>query len=91
MALAESEACVLAVLAVPPGGRATMSDEIAAALDATHDAVARVTPGLIDERFVKRFSAGKPFRHQIAPAARKVIGQPAYREVRQKVSSKAKQ
>ncbi|MEV2222651.1 hypothetical protein AB0E01_22565 [Nocardia vinacea] len=90
MALTESEARVLAVLAELPFGKASTYDEIAAALDVAYDAVARVTPGLIESGFVKRFGGAKPFRHQVTPAGRKVITQPAYREVRHQVSGKAK-
>jgi DNA-binding MarR family transcriptional regulator len=89
MGLAESEARVLAVLAELPFGRPRTYDEIAAALDVAYDAVARVTPGLVNAGFLKRLGGGRPFRHQITPAGRKVIAQPAYREIRQQVSSKA--
>ncbi|WP_433207001.1 hypothetical protein ACQP1G_21070 [Nocardia sp. CA-107356] len=89
MALAESEARVLAVLAELPR-RATTYDEIAATLEVAYKAVARVTPGLVNAGFVKRLGGAKPFLHRITAAGQKVIAQPAYREVCQQVSSKAK-
>jgi DNA-binding MarR family transcriptional regulator len=91
MGISEPEARVIAALAELPDVRAVTYDEIAAALDVAYDAVARVTPGLINAGFVKRFGGGKPFRHQITAAGRKLIAQPVYREIRQQVSSKAKQ
>lgn len=88
--LAELEARDLTVLAELLFGRARIYDEIAAALDVADDTVARVTPGLINSRFVKPFRDGKHFRHQITAVGRNLIAQPAYREVRRQVSSKAK-